>query len=47
MYTIRPWLLVGKYTETLDSELLAASGARAMLRLAEAVPHLWNEDIGA
>ena len=38
MYAIRPWLLVGKYTETLDRALLAASGVGAMLQLAEAVP---------
>ena len=38
MHAIRPWLLVGRYAETLDPERLAAAGVGAMLQLAEAVP---------
>jgi hypothetical protein len=38
MLAIRPWLLVGRYADTLDPAHLAASGVGAMLQLAEAVP---------
>lgn len=39
MYTIRPWLYVGKYRETLDPTLLAAYKIGAMLHLADSVKH--------
>jgi protein-tyrosine phosphatase len=38
MYTIRPWLTIGKYAETRNLNLLQVSGIHAMLQLAEAVP---------
>lgn len=37
MITIRPWLLIGKYRETLDHELLARAGVGALLHLAAQV----------
>lgn len=37
MITIRPWLLIGKYRETLDHELLARAGIGALLHLAAQV----------
>ena len=37
MYRIRPWLYVGKYSETLDLRLLSANGIDAVLELAELV----------
>lgn len=37
MVTIRPWLLIGKYRETLDHELLARAGVGALLHLAAEV----------
>lgn len=37
MVTIRPWLLIGKYRETLDHELLARAGVGALLHLAAQV----------
>jgi hypothetical protein len=39
MHTIRPWLFVGKYRDTLNSVLLKASGIEAMLQFAELVEH--------
>jgi len=38
MYTIRPWLTIGKYAETRNLNLLHGRGISAMLQLAEAVP---------
>jgi predicted protein tyrosine phosphatase len=38
MFTIRPWLLVGKYAETQDLTLLQSTGIGAMLQLAEDAP---------
>lgn len=35
---VRPWLLVGKLAETLNTEILAQNQVSAMLQLAEAVP---------
>jgi protein-tyrosine phosphatase len=35
--TIRPWLLIGKYRETLDGDLLARAGVSALLHLAARV----------
>jgi protein-tyrosine phosphatase len=37
MITIRPWLLIGKYRETLDHDLLASAGVGALLHLAAQV----------
>lgn len=37
MITIRPWLLISKYRETLDNELLARAGIGALLHLAAQV----------
>jgi protein-tyrosine phosphatase len=37
MITIRPWLLIGKYRETLDQELLARARVGALLHLAAQV----------
>lgn len=39
MYRIRPWLLVGKYRETLDHDLLGSHEVSAMLQLAAPVEH--------
>ena len=38
MFTIRPWLHIGKFVETLDVDLLQAHQIGAMLQLAESVP---------
>jgi predicted protein tyrosine phosphatase len=38
MFTIRPWLHVGKFVETLDVDLLHAHQIGAMLQLAESAP---------
>ncbi len=38
MFTIRPWLHVGKFVETLDADLLHARKIGAMLQLAESAP---------
>ncbi len=37
MVTIRPWLLIGKYRETLDHDLLARAKVGALLHLAARV----------
>src|SRR4051794_36253601 len=37
--TIRPWLHVGKYRDTLNRSLLGSYQIGAMLQLAEHVPH--------
>lgn len=37
MIIIRPWLLIGKYRETLDHDLLARAGVGALLHLAAQV----------
>jgi protein-tyrosine phosphatase len=37
MHIIRPWLLIGKYRETIDHDLLARSGVGALLHLAARV----------
>jgi len=37
MYSIRPWLYVGKYRETKDADLLRQHQIGAMLQLAEGV----------
>jgi protein-tyrosine phosphatase len=37
MQQIRPWLLIGKYRETLDHDLLARAGVGALLHLAARV----------
>ncbi|MBX0328621.1 dual specificity protein phosphatase family protein [Oscillochloris sp. ZM17-4] len=37
MQPIRPWLLIGKYRETLDSDLLARAQVGALLHLAARV----------
>jgi protein-tyrosine phosphatase len=37
MQRIRPWLLIGKYRETLDHDLLARAGIGALLHLAAPV----------
>lgn len=37
MVTIRPWLLIGNYRETLDGDLLARAGVGALLHLAARV----------
>lgn len=34
MQRVRPWLLIGKYRETLDAELLARAQVNALLHLA-------------
>jgi protein-tyrosine phosphatase len=39
MNAIRPWLYIGKYRETLDTDLLSVKKIDAMLQLAEAVKH--------
>lgn len=39
MNSIRDWLYIGKYRDTLDSTLLATHKIGAMLQLAEAVKH--------
>jgi hypothetical protein len=39
MDSIRTWLYIGKYRETLDPYLLAGHGIKAMLLLAELVEH--------
>ena len=39
MNTIRDWLYIGKYRDTLDAGLLSAHEIGAMLQLAEAVKH--------
>ncbi|HVU13316.1 MAG TPA: dual specificity protein phosphatase [Phototrophicaceae bacterium] len=39
MRQIRPWLYVGKYSETLSRELLEANKIRAVLELAAPVNH--------
>jgi hypothetical protein len=38
MHRIRPWLLIGRYSETCDLTLLAAHQVGAMLQLADPVP---------
>lgn len=38
MYTIRSWLLIGRYAETLDLPLLNGQQIGAMLQLADPVP---------
>jgi hypothetical protein len=35
---VRPWLVIGKLAETLNTEILAQNQISAMLQLAEAVP---------
>jgi hypothetical protein len=35
---VRPWLVIGRLAETLDTNALAHNGIGAMLQLAEAVP---------
>lgn len=37
MQQIRPWLMIGKYSETLNAALLERARIRAMLQLAERV----------
>ena len=37
MYTIRPWLYIGKYRETQDEKLLHHIGIGALLQLADSV----------
>lgn len=39
MQTIRPWLHIGKYHDTLDHELLSSYRIGAMLQLAEHAQH--------
>jgi len=39
MDAIRPWLYIGKYRETRDTDLLATNQIGAVLQLAEAVPY--------
>ena len=39
MQQIRPWLFVGKYSETLNRDLLDRKKIRAVLQLAEAVKY--------
>ena len=39
MYSIRPWLYVGRFRETLDYNLLYRSNIGSMLQLAESVQH--------
>jgi len=40
MFVIRPWLVLGKYQETLNRSLLQAQTIGAMLQFAEQVEHL-------
>ncbi|MBI3243547.1 MAG: dual specificity protein phosphatase family protein [Chloroflexi bacterium] len=40
MFTIRPWLHVGKFVETLDVDLLRTHEIGAMLQLAESVQQI-------
>ena len=42
MYQVRPWLFIGKYSETLNHDLLERNKIRAVLELAEPVDY---EDI--
>ncbi len=39
MYQVRPWLFIGKYSETLNHDLLERSKIRAVLELAEPVDY--------
>lgn len=39
MNTVRPWLMIGKYRESMDRNLLAQCEIGAMLHLAEDVSH--------
>jgi protein-tyrosine phosphatase len=39
MYTIRSWLCVGKYRETLNEDALIAAKIGAVLQLAESIPY--------
>ncbi|MFL5805459.1 MAG: hypothetical protein ACJ8CR_27450 [Roseiflexaceae bacterium] len=39
METIRPWLHIGKYRDTLNQSLLTSYRIGAMLQLAEHVQH--------
>lgn len=45
MYQIRPWLSVGKYSETLLPELLHHHGVTAMLQLAAPVQQVGIESL--
>jgi predicted protein tyrosine phosphatase len=40
MYKIRPWLSIGKYSETLLADVLAEHGIGAMLQLAAPAKHM-------
>lgn len=40
MIPIRPWLVVGKYTDTVNSDILRDHQVGAMLQLHQAVDHL-------
>ena len=39
MYEVRPWLFIGKYSETLNRDLLDRCKIRAILQLAAPVEH--------
>ena len=39
MYPIRPWLYIGRFSETHDDDLLLRRGVGAMLQLADSVKH--------
>ncbi len=39
MQQVRPWLFIGKYTDTLNRDLLERSKIRAILELADPVEH--------
>jgi len=39
MHQVRPWLFIGKYSETLNHDLLERSKIRAVLELAEPVEY--------
>jgi protein-tyrosine phosphatase len=45
MQQIRPWLYIGKYSETLNAGLLQRAKIRAMLQLAEAVKQTGIESL--
>ncbi len=39
MYPIRPWLTIGKFSETQDDDLLWQRGVGAILQLADSIQH--------
>lgn len=45
MFVIRSWLIIGKYSQTINRPLLDANGIGAMLLLAEPVSHQGIESL--